>query len=65
MAEAGFYFCGDDTVKCFVCGKSLDGWENDDDPWKEHEKHAPRCYFVQLHLKEDDMTVKTWNHSAK
>lgn len=57
MAEAGFFWSGDYSATCFVCGKVLDGWESDDDPWQEHEKHAPRCHFVQLHLKQDEMTV--------
>lgn len=64
MAEAGFYFSGDqndDSATCFVCGKVLDGWERDDEPWTEHEKHAPRCRFVQLHLKQEDMTVRIVN----
>ncbi|XP_034114595.1 baculoviral IAP repeat-containing protein 5 [Drosophila nasuta] len=61
MAEAGFYWTGtkreNDTATCFVCGKTLDGWESDDDPWKEHLKHAPQCEFVKLSCPEKDMTV--------
>lgn len=37
MAAAGFYAIGGadepDLVECFMCGKQLDGWESDDDPW--------------------------------
>lgn len=37
MAQAGFYFIGNeqdhDLVECFICGKQLDGWEETDDPW--------------------------------
>lgn len=58
MAEAGFYYSGvseeDDSATCFVCGKILDGWEENDEPWREHEKHAPNCKFVRLRLKQDD-----------
>lgn len=61
MAEAGFYWTGtereNDTATCFVCGKTLDGWESEDDPWKEHLKHAPQCEFVKLGRVESDMTV--------
>ncbi|KAH8307773.1 hypothetical protein KR044_013354 [Drosophila immigrans] len=61
MAEAGFYWTGtkreNDTATCFVCGKTLDGWESDDDPWKEHLKHAPQCEFVKLCCPEREMTV--------
>lgn len=62
MAEAGFYHSGtnddDDSSTCFVCGKVLDSWENTDDPWQEHEKHAPNCAFVKQRLSEDNMTVR-------
>lgn len=62
MAEAGFFYTGtndgdDDSSTCFVCGKVLDGWERHDDPWNEHEKHAPNCHFVQIHLAQEDLTV--------
>lgn len=61
MAQAGFYWCGTDrepdTAACFTCGKVLDGWERDDDPWQEHTKHAPQCLFVKLHKNEEDLTV--------
>jgi len=26
-----------------LCTKSLDGWEEDDNPLEEHVKHAPSC----------------------
>ncbi|XP_055856435.1 baculoviral IAP repeat-containing protein 5 [Episyrphus balteatus] len=62
MAEAGFYWCGNeretDTAACFVCDKILDGWEATDDPWKEHAKHAPQCMFVKYRKPEKDFTVE-------
>lgn len=62
MAEAGFYYSGqnsnDDSAACFVCGKVLDGWEKTDQPWSEHEKHAPNCQFVRIHQAQDDLTVR-------
>ncbi|XP_017475957.1 PREDICTED: baculoviral IAP repeat-containing protein 5 [Rhagoletis zephyria] len=61
MAEAGFYWSGNerepDTVTCYVCNKTLDGWEPTDDPWKEHAKHAPQCNFVKYGRKEAELTV--------
>jgi len=37
MAEAGFYSSGKkseaDLAMCYICGKELDGWEEEDDPW--------------------------------
>ncbi|XP_017084734.1 baculoviral IAP repeat-containing protein 5 [Drosophila eugracilis] len=61
MAEAGFYWTGNkrenDTATCFVCGKTLDGWEAKDDPWWEHQTHAPQCEFAKLSCAEKDLTV--------
>ncbi|XP_026324409.1 baculoviral IAP repeat-containing protein 5 [Hyposmocoma kahamanoa] len=62
MAEAGFYSVatGDedaDAAKCFLCGKELDGWEANDDPWAEHKSHASQCAFVQLGKKENDLLL--------
>lgn len=60
LAEAGFYFVGDesepDVVECFLCQKTLDGWEENDDPWSEHLKHSPNCQFAQLLCPEDALT---------
>ncbi|XP_075170475.1 baculoviral IAP repeat containing deterin [Haematobia irritans] len=62
MAQAGFYWSGnkndEDTVTCFVCGKTLHGWDPTDDPWTEHAKHAPQCQFVKYRHKEADLTVE-------
>ncbi|KAM0325818.1 hypothetical protein ACHAQA_007120 [Verticillium albo-atrum] len=47
LARAGFSWCpldgSPDNVQCFLCNKSLDGWEEGDDPLDEHVKHAPQC----------------------
>ncbi|XP_033214216.1 baculoviral IAP repeat-containing protein 5 [Belonocnema kinseyi] len=57
MAAAGFYCVGSkeepDLVECFICSKQLDGWDPDDDPWSEHEKHQPSCAFVNLNKQEE------------
>ncbi|XP_055616648.1 baculoviral IAP repeat-containing protein 5 [Toxorhynchites rutilus septentrionalis] len=62
MAEAGFrwqgYDCEEDTAACFVCGKILDGWEETDNPWEEHKKHAPQCLFVKYGRSEAELTVE-------
>lgn len=61
MAEAGFYWRGndneDDTVACFACEKVLDGWESNDNPWLEHQKHAPQCPFIKMNKAEKELTV--------
>ncbi|KAG0716693.1 Baculoviral IAP repeat-containing protein 5.2-A [Chionoecetes opilio] len=62
MAAAGFYFTGNkkypDLVRCFVCLKELDGWEEEDDPWEEHKNHASYCQFVMLNKKESEITFQ-------
>ncbi|KAL7627764.1 hypothetical protein AAE478_001959 [Parahypoxylon ruwenzoriense] len=47
FARAGFYFkptpeAPDNTV-CFLCFKSLAGWEGDDNPLEEHLRLSPHC----------------------
>lgn len=40
LAEAGFYFNptpdARDNVKCFMCDKELNNWDEDDDPISQH-----------------------------
>lgn len=47
LAEAGFYHAPkrdlDDNVKCFLCAKNIDGWEEGDDALLEHLKHSSDC----------------------
>ncbi|KAH6856058.1 hypothetical protein B0I37DRAFT_395884 [Chaetomium sp. MPI-CAGE-AT-0009] len=47
LAKAGFFFQphpkSPDNVVCFLCEKSLDGWEETDNPLEEHLKHSPTC----------------------
>ncbi|KAG4435833.1 hypothetical protein IFR05_008692 [Cadophora sp. M221] len=47
LAKAGFFYhplqANPDNVACFLCHRSLDGWEEDDDPLAEHLKHSPEC----------------------
>ncbi|RZB40810.1 baculoviral IAP repeat-containing protein 5.2 [Asbolus verrucosus] len=61
LAEAGFIFIGNrhepDSVKCFLCDKHLDSWDEDDDPWTEHLKHSPGCSFVKLDKPEKTLTL--------
>lgn len=69
MAEAGFFFCGSDEepdlAQCFLCRKKLDGWEPQDDPWKEHRKHSSQCYFVKIGKKESELTYQELTKIAK
>ncbi|KAL7301236.1 baculoviral IAP repeat-containing protein 5 [Trichogramma pretiosum] len=63
MAAAGFFAVGGedepDLAECFMCRKQLDGWEAEDDPWQEHQKHQSNCSFVQMNKKDEGLlTVK-------
>jgi len=47
LAHAGFFYhplqSNPDNVACFLCHRSLDGWEKGDDPLAEHLTHSPDC----------------------
>ncbi|KAK2739668.1 hypothetical protein FQN57_006502 [Myotisia sp. PD_48] len=47
LAHAGFFYApttaSPDNATCFLCGFSLDGWEEDDDPFIEHLRHSSGC----------------------
>ncbi|KAI1177894.1 hypothetical protein F4777DRAFT_586925 [Nemania sp. FL0916] len=47
LARAGFYFAPTpqypDNTACFLCGKNVEGWEDDDNPFEEHLRHSPHC----------------------
>ncbi|KAL9623473.1 MAG: hypothetical protein Q9160_002153 [Pyrenula sp. 1 TL-2023] len=47
LAFAGFYYkpsaTGPDNTCCFLCERTLDGWEEDDDPSVEHLRHSSEC----------------------
>jgi len=47
LAKSGFFYhplqTSPDNVACFLCHKSLDGWEKHDDPLVEHLTHSPDC----------------------
>ena len=42
------YFLGQaDSVRCFMCGTGLRNWDPEDEPWVEHARWAPECYYVR------------------
>lgn len=47
FARAGFFYhptqANPDNCACFLCHRSMDGWEEDDNPLAEHLKHSPDC----------------------
>lgn len=52
LADAGFYYdpssSSHDNVVCFLCKKSLDGWNANDNPVKEHIEHSRQCGWAIL-----------------
>lgn len=62
MADAGFYYNPsaeeNDNVTCFLCDKSIVGWEEDDDPLAEHLKLSSECgwaIIASLQAKNDEL----------
>ncbi|MCJ1287930.1 hypothetical protein MMC26_007282 [Xylographa opegraphella] len=58
LARAGFFYAPtiacSDNVTCFVCGKELDGWEEKDDPVKEHLNFSPGCgWAINMAIEQD------------
>ncbi|RMJ25068.1 Chromosome segregation protein BIR1 [Aspergillus sp. HF37] len=47
MAHAGFYYnpydSNPDNTTCFLCERSLDGWDGDDNPIEEHLRLSGDC----------------------
>ena len=62
MAKSGFY-CPNpniepDTACCFLCMKTLDGWEKSDVPDEEHRRNQNSCHFLDMEEREfRNMTV--------
>jgi hypothetical protein len=52
MVDAGFHYdpCQDalDRVSCSACSLVLEGWENGDDPLKEHANRRPSCPYLEF-----------------
>ena len=58
MAKAGFYYSGiSDKVLCPFCKISLDRWEKDDDPLKEHKMHSSPCCFITDPMKSGNIPM--------
>ena len=51
LSWAGFYYFGDqDNTRCHWCGLGLNGWNDNDDPWREHARFAPQCGYLIRYL---------------
>ncbi|XP_063405407.1 uncharacterized protein LOC134688543 isoform X2 [Mytilus trossulus] len=48
LAESGCFYTGKtDIVRCFSCNLGLAEWAETDDPWIEHARHNPKCWFLR------------------
>lgn len=36
-----------DIVRCFCCNLGLAEWAGTDNPWTEHARHNPKCWFLR------------------
>ncbi|CAG8787605.1 2516_t:CDS:2 [Dentiscutata erythropus] len=70
MAKAGFIYSPTigslDNVTCQYCGVGLEGWEQKDDPTKEHNKRFPLCpFFVKPPSKPKNTKTKKSKATTK
>ena len=68
LALSGFFYnpysSGPDNVTCIWCGKHLEGWESNDDPFQIHRLKSPSCPLMTLELFESRLaTFGCWNRS--
>ncbi|MCJ8734184.1 hypothetical protein PDJAM_G00232400 [Pangasius djambal] len=54
LAQAGMFYVPEadrqiDRVQCFCCAGMLVNWEEGDDPWQEHARAYPNCFFILGH----------------
>ncbi|XP_052088502.1 uncharacterized protein LOC127725513 isoform X2 [Mytilus californianus] len=48
LAESGCFYTGKtDIVRCFCCNLGLAEWAETDDPWTEHARHNPKCWYLR------------------
>ncbi|XP_043496224.1 putative inhibitor of apoptosis [Polistes fuscatus] len=49
LANAGFFYTGKgDQTLCYHCGEGLKDWEPQDEPWEQHAKWFPKCYYLLM-----------------
>jgi len=64
LAKAGFFWkptSSKDNVECFMCGRHLDGWEEEDGALEEHLKHGHDCAWALLMSVEAEREYDTAN----
>ncbi|KAL9122852.1 MAG: hypothetical protein Q9187_000588 [Circinaria calcarea] len=63
LATAGFFYqptaSSPDNATCFLCERALDGWEEDDDPIKEHLNYSADCgWILNVGIEQDIENVR-------
>jgi hypothetical protein len=47
LAATGFFFTGEgDVVRCAFCQVEIGRWVEGDDPFKDHKRWSPACWFL-------------------
>lgn len=46
LAEAGFYYTSNNTIKCYYCGGICEKFDPNNDAWVKHANLFPNCKFV-------------------
>ncbi|MBW0523555.1 hypothetical protein O181_063270 [Austropuccinia psidii MF-1] len=69
LASAGYFYDpadGEpDRTTCWMCGESMKGWAEDDDPCALHLKWSPNCPFARLAMLEHERDIQkpSWSES--
>ncbi|KAI9602443.1 hypothetical protein H4Q26_001732 [Puccinia striiformis f. sp. tritici PST-130] len=62
LASAGYFHDPADNepdrTTCWMCGESMKGWAEDDDPWELHLTWSPKCSFARIALLEHQRDTK-------
>jgi len=69
LASAGYFHDPaenePDRTTCWMCGESMKGWAEDDDPWDLHLTWSSKCPFARIALLEHqrDTQAPSWSDS--
>ncbi|OAV99424.1 hypothetical protein PTTG_04515 [Puccinia triticina 1-1 BBBD Race 1] len=69
LASAGYFHDPADNepdrTTCWMCGESMKGWAEDDDPWELHLTWSSKCPFARIALLEHQRDTQTpsWSDS--
>ncbi|VDI25420.1 Hypothetical predicted protein [Mytilus galloprovincialis] len=63
LAKSGLFYTGEnDIVHCFCCNIGFAEWSEADNPWTEHARHNPKCWFLRREKGQRfiDSTQEEW-----